>query len=194
MECGLKPGQKLKELGPLSIEKNSAVQTNFRESWNPSSCQVSMERREMYEAGGSLFWLDGLLTLAGWQDEPVLVEAPSMWDVLEAEEILVPPSPNQLYFGDPFLAYVQNYGNGVNFPAGMRLMRGIIPLFAWYVAACRLILSPLSQARTQRLTALHTMALTVSIRAYHYAKDGNSNIVLRSLQNSEKSKLTAPGD
>ena len=194
MECGLKPGQKLKELGPLSIEKNSAVQTNFRESWNPSSCQVSMERREMYEAGGSLFWLDGLLTLAGWQDEPVLVEAPSMWDVLEAEEILVPPSPNQLYFGDPFLAYVQNYGNGVNFPAGMRLMRGIIPLFAWYVAACRLILSPLSQARTQRLTALHTMALTVSIRAYHYAKDGSSNIVLRSLQNSEKSKLTAPGD
>ncbi|CAE7639042.1 unnamed protein product [Symbiodinium necroappetens] len=195
VECGLSGESKLKDLAPLSIEKNKAVQTNFRESWSPTSCQVSMERRDMYEAGGSLFWLDGLVTLAGWKDEPVLVEPPSMWEVLEAEEVLVPECQNQLYFGDPFLAFVQNYGNGVSFPSGMRLMRGILPLFAWYVAACRVILEPLSKARTERLTALHTMALTVSIRAYYYnPREGKSNIILRSLQNSEKSKITAPGD
>ncbi|CAE7521076.1 unnamed protein product [Symbiodinium necroappetens] len=193
-ECGLPESTKLKELAPLSIEKNKAVQTNFRESWNPSSCQVSMERRDMYEAGGSVFWLDGLLTLAGWKDEPVLVEQPSMWEVLEAEEILIPEGQSQLYFGDPFLAYVQNYGAGVSFPNGMKLMRGIIPLFAWYLAACRVILAPGSKARTERLTSLHTMALTVSIRAYHFGRDGKSSVILRSLQNSEKSKITAPGD
>ena len=103
--------------------------------------------------------LVGRMSLCWWNNRP----CERSWRPRRSSYQRARVGQNQLYFGDPFLAYAQNYGAGVSFPNGMNLMRGIIPLFAWYLAACRVILAPGSKARTERLTSLHTMALTVSI-------------------------------
>lgn len=85
----LKLDKPLKEISPLSI---TDAEGNFREAWSPERCHTSMTCIGMYEASGSLYWCDGLLSLSGWDDDPVLLEKPSMYDVLQAEEILMPQS------------------------------------------------------------------------------------------------------
>lgn len=81
----------------------------------------------------------------------------------------------------------------MSYPHSMRLMRGVAPLFAWYMAMARALMSTSSE-KVSRAKSLHTMALTASIRVYDFKKEKPSDVVLKSLQNSEKSKVENAGD
>ena len=191
----LKTNQQLKELCPLTIPtKGEQMQGNFREQWRVENCQRSVSTSNMYEAGGSLYWLEPIVSLGGWHDDAPMVEEASWFDIWEAASVAIPEGvgdQDKLYFGDPFLAFTSVSPDGVRFPSNLRVMRGVVLLQAWYVS----MLKAIRNRDPCRIESLHVMALTISIRLYHNPKDKSvSFFVLKSLQNSEKPKLTSVCD
>lgn len=156
----------LKEIAPLTVPTVSEqLKGNFREQWRPENCHRSVESAGMYEAGGSLFWLEPIVSLGGWSSDEAMLEEPSWWDVFEAHSVMCPEVSvkERLYFGDPFLAFTSVSPDGVRFPANLRVMRGLVLLHAWYVA----MLKAIQSRNLERIEALTVMALTVSVRVYH---------------------------
>ncbi|CAE7754589.1 CRK3 [Symbiodinium sp. CCMP2592] len=185
----------LKDIAPLTIPTLSEkLQGNFREQWRPENCQRSIQSSSMYEAGGSLFWLEPIVSLGGWTSGEAMLEEPSWWDVYHAISVTCPEDisvKERLYFGDPFLTFTTVSPDGVRFPANLRVMRGLVLVHAWYVT----MLKAIQCQNLERIEALSIMALTVSVRVYHDQKDKLvSFFVLKSLQNSEKSKVASVCD
>ncbi len=193
----LPEGQRLQDLQPLLIPTNVGEKKgSFREPWNTENCAVSIRNSNMYEAGGSLYWLDAVVSMGGWTDDSVMLEEPSWNDICEAESVLVPEVGvnERLYFSEPFLAFSKSSPSSVGYPSNLRIMRGITPLYAWYVAACR----ALQMSKSARLEALDVMARSISVRLYHCSKTDSNEAknfyIIKSLQNSEKAKVASVGD
>ena len=189
--------QRLKDMEPLTIPTLAEEKKgSFREPWRTDNCSVSVRNSNMYEAGGSLYWLDPIVSMGGWADDAPMLEEPSWYDVCEAESVLVPDVSvkERLYFPDPFLAFTKITPDGVSYPSNLRIMKGLTGVYGWYVAACR----ALQCHKGPRIEALDVMARTISVRLYHYGKtndhEAHNFYLVKSLQNSEKSKVANVGD
>ena len=59
---GLTSGEKVEAVSPLEIQDKtsnaSSALSSYKEVWTPANCKVAMAKTGMYEAGGSLMWLD----------------------------------------------------------------------------------------------------------------------------------------
>ena len=65
----------LRELPPLEISSgNREGQGNFKEVWQTTNCHDSSRLNAMYEAGASIYWLDLIHSLGGFEGDPVLNE------------------------------------------------------------------------------------------------------------------------
>ena len=192
----LKEEERLRDLSPLSIHRETS-DGGFREAWHLDNYRDSVKSRGMYEAGGSLYWLDAIVSMGGWSRDVVLAEEPSWEEVLEAERVLMPETraKEDMYFSDPFLAYTvsRTSPDGTKWPSNLRVMKRLVHLYAWYTAMTR----ALAESKSDRVRALHYMALTVSIRVYHHTgndAEQTEHFILKSLQNSEKVRLGSAGD
>jgi hypothetical protein len=72
---GLGAEDDLAKAMPLEITKDAAS-AGYKEVWNPTNCKSSIAVSNLYEAGGSLFWLDTQLSSAGSTTDPLIREEP----------------------------------------------------------------------------------------------------------------------
>ena len=164
-------GTALREISPLTIGDNvpgSSNMCNFKEIWTPRNAATSLKASRMYEAGGSLYWLDTNVQAAAGELDSFLAE-PSWEDVLTFEQAHIPAqarkADGRLYFTQTLTCYnqlQQLVPPGDGFPTNLFMMSGKIYLFAWFTAMAR----ALASADDERLLRLHEMALTVTVRVH----------------------------
>ncbi len=64
----------LRELPPLDIATKSQSPGNYKEVWQPKNCYDSTRLNAMSEAGASMYWLDPIQSLGGFEGDPILNE------------------------------------------------------------------------------------------------------------------------
>ena len=113
------------------------------------------------------------------------LQEPSWAEIYELEDRLFPENEkcDRLYFSDAFLCYSKHLGSSdKEYPKNMRVMRGLALAMAWYHAMAQAV----SKSDVDRCSKLHIMGLTITVRCY---KLEGSALLLKSMQNSEKSKI-----
>ena len=177
---------------PLKIEKDKAkTLSNYKEVWTPANCKNSVATTGMYEAGGSLLWLD-----PGFQGEHVsMLHQEPQWPVLvqyqeqffsreacsQAEEGEQASGLGRLVFPMTLEAYEADLARDwAQMPRHLSLLAGQPMLLAWYLAAAR----ALQQSDDTLLLQLWQAALTCTIRVT--ATDSVGKLALSAVAASEK--------
>ncbi|CAE7238471.1 Cdkl4, partial [Symbiodinium natans] len=175
------------DLGPFEIDAANRGRCNFKEIWSPENCKISVSQQNMYEAGGTIFWAD----VAGSMDrgEELALEEVSWKEIFDVEEKMMPSIDKPLYFKNPFPVYdvSANLAHKDTWPAGLRLMRGHLPLLAWYMAMARALV----QNDEKRVNQLFNMGMTLTLRAYTLK---GQELLLKSLIESESVKIPELAD
>ena len=140
-----------------------------------------MAHSNMYEAGGSLYWLDpGLCS-----NPTLMIDEPPYAEVLEAEEILcgAPGDSGRYYFPDAFACFAEKaiLTTG-DLPTKLFLISRHTAVYAWYIAMAKACLA----TDIEKIKQLHQMALTVTVRAL--STTDTVDVTLESLTINEKSK------
>ncbi|CAK9059821.1 Uncharacterized protein SCF082_LOCUS31619, partial [Durusdinium trenchii] len=178
----------LRELAPLTVPSNRSgggKLSNFKETWNSENCRYAIKNSEQYEAGGSLYWLQ----LGFCSDGVLLLEEPSVEEVLLAMDALMPAEASKLFFPDAFATYASASAvTGDGFPSGLQLLHRHVQVFAWYTAMAK----ALQSTDSSRVEKLHEMALTATIRVHATTEVLPVNVL--SLRLSEKAKVEDKGD
>ena len=184
----------LEAVSPLAIQEGSGLR-NYKETWTPANCQVSIRTTGMYEAGGSLFWLD-----PGFVGEHVhVLHQAAQWSTVvryaeqffsraaclpeESEGAAACPSSGlgRLLFPCPLEAYETDPSRDwLRAPAGIKLLAGQPMVLAWYLAAAR----ALQRADDALLLALWQAALTCTITVHN--TESFSKLALSAVAASEK--------
>ena len=138
---GLTSGEKVEAVSPLEIQasNDSSALSSYKEVWTPANCKVAIANTGMYEAGGSLMWLD-----PGFVGEYVsLLHAEPAWSVVanyqkdffSQKECT---GKGRLVFPCVLEAYsVDESRDWSTMPSSLCLLGGQAIVFAWYVAAAR---------------------------------------------------------
>lgn len=174
---------KLKDVtaaAPLKIADTKV--TSFKETWNPANCHLSCSQSGIYEAGGSLFWMDPELN-----DFHLPAEEPSWSWVFEAAS-------------SHFIAFLHKDNLRILFPVPLRgfLKRNtmfaktemphagsLTPLtghafiYAWYAAA----FMAMEKNDKARLVQLYECALTVTITMFVDVDE--STLLVESIRGAE---------
>ena len=184
----MNPSDALSQLWPLPIEENRGNLSNYKEPWCSQNMNRSVKNTGMYEAGGSLYWLDYSFCTLDDSDK-VLTEEPSMHEILEAELIHLPEKEGErLYFDDALACYGVEANLTGTCPGKLRLMHRRKILYSWYLAMAR----ALHQSDDARVQQLHQCALTVTLRLH--LRTTGTDLLLNSLRLSEKMKAGEAGD
>ena len=175
--------EKVEAMSPLPIQgatEGSAL-SSYKEVWTPANCAVAIENTGMYEAGGSLMWLD-----PGFVGENVsLLHAEPAWSVVVSyhkqffsrdacaarqeksakvnSDVGMSTSPGlgRLLFPCPLEAYCDDETRDwQKMPSSLRLLGGQPIVFAWYVAAARALIA----SDDALLLKLWQAALTCTVR------------------------------
>ena len=175
--------EKVEAMSPLPIQgatEGSAL-SSYKEIWTPANCAVAIENTGMYEAGGSLMWLD-----PGFVGENVsLLHAEPAWSVVVSlhkqffsrdacaarqeksakvnSDVGMSTSPGlgRLLFPCPLEAYCDDETRDwQKMPSSLRLLGGQPIVFAWYVAAARALIA----SDDALLLKLWQAALTCTVR------------------------------
>ena len=180
-------------VAPLKIGKNKdKTLSNYKEVWTPANCKTSIATTGMYEAGGSLMWLD-----PGFHGEhvPMLQQEPQ-WPVLvqyqeqffsrtacgPAEDVPEQASGlGRLVFPMTLEAYETDLARDwAVMPRHLSLLAGQPMLLAWYLAAVR----ALQASDNALLLQLWQAALTCTIKVTAAASVGQ--LALSAVFASEK--------
>ena len=188
---GFKVDGDVAAMSPLKIEKESKTSklSNFKETWTPANCASSIATTGLYEAGGSLFWLDP--GFVGGH-VPLLHQAPQ-WSVVAkyTQEFFSRTACGAAEEGESGLgrllfpcvveAYECDAGRDWSkMPRSLKLLAGQPMLFAWYLAAAR----ALQRSDDALLTVLWQAALTCTVRVE--ATDSVAKLAVSAVAASEK--------
>ena len=161
---GLSSGQDVAAVSPLPIQASddSSALSSYKEVWTPANCKVAIANTGMYEAGGSLMWLD-----PGFVGEFVsLLHAEPSWSAVvkyQKEFFRQKPSADKgrLQFPCVLEAYsVDESRDWGVMPSHLCLLGGQAIVFAWYVAAARAMIA----SDDAMLRELWQAALTCTIQ------------------------------
>ena len=188
---GFKVDGDVAAVSPLKIEKKNDTSklSNFKETWTPANCVSSIATTGLYEAGGSLFWLDP--GFVGGH-VPLLHQAPQ-WSVVAkyAQEFFGRTACGAAEEGESglgrllFPCVVEAYEcdaerDWSKMPRSLKLLAGQPMLFAWYLAAAR----ALQRSDDALLTVLWQAALTCTVRVE--ATDSVAKLAVSAVAASEK--------
>ena len=138
---GLTKGEKVEAVSPLEIQAStdSSALSSYKEVWTPANCKVAIDNTDMYEASGSLMWLD-----PGFVGEFVsLLHAEPAWSVVgnyqkDFFSQKACTGKGRLVFPCVMEAYsVDESRDWSIMPSCLCLLGGQAIVFAWYVAAAR---------------------------------------------------------
>ena len=181
---GLTSGGKVEAVSPLEIQAStdSSALSSYKEVWTPANCKVAIDNTDMYEAGGSLMWLD-----PGFVGEFVsLLHAEPAWSVVGnyQKEFFSREACNgrgRLLFPCVLEAYSVDEGRDWSkMPLSLCLLGGQAIVFAWYVAAARAMLA----SDDALLRELWQAALTCTIQLQRTTSV--SKLALPALELSER--------
>ena len=179
-KAGLPSAASLASLAPLEISSSDGIRS-YKETWSPANCKASVAHSNMYEAGGSLYWLCPGLCSNG----VLLIDEPPYAEVLEAEEVLCSAQGDgsRYYFPDAFACYAERavLTTG-DLPAKLFLINKHTLVYAWYIAMAKACLS----TDIELIKQLHQMALTVTVRVL--STTDTVDVTLESLTVNERSK------
>ena len=188
---------------PLAAKNagDSSALSSYKEMWTPAHCKVAIKATGMYEAGGSLMWLD-----PGFVGELVsMLHAEPPWSVVVSYQkqffsreacagrhgsseqassgvgVSTQAGLGRLLFPCPLEAYSDVEARDWSvMPSSMRLLGGQTMVFAWYVAAARAMLA----SDDALLQQLWQAALTCTIRVQ--VSTSVSKLVLSAVEVSER--------
>ena len=182
---GLTSGQNVEAVSPLAIQRsndNSSALSSYKEVWTPAHCAVAIANTGMYEAGGSLMWLD-----PGFVGEYVaLLHAEPAWSVVghyqkEFFSQKACAGGGRLVFPCVLEAYsVDDSRDWSTMPSSLCLLGGQAIVFAWYVAAARAMLA----SDDALLRELWQAALTCTIQVKRTTSE--SQLALSAMELSER--------
>ena len=213
---GLTSGEKVEAVSPLEIQASSvsSALSSYKEVWSPANCKVAIAKTGMYEAGGSLMWLDPGFVGANVS----LLHAEPGWSVVTnyQKDFFSQKAcggKGRLVFPCVLEAYSDEESRDWStMPSSLCLLGGQAIVFAWYVAAARAViasddalLKELWQAaltcmiqlkRTTSVSALALSAMELSERYVAFADMSDTFIqwaakVEKVIENSEMKKQSA---
>ena len=161
---GLTSGEAVAAVSPLVIRASteSSALSSYKEVWTPANCKVAIASTGMYEAGGSLMWLD-----PGFVGEFVsLLHAEPAWSVVadyqkEYFSHKACHGKGRLVFPCGLEAYsLDESRDWSTMPSSLCLLGGQAIVFAWYLAAARAMVT----SDDTMLRELWQAALTCTIQ------------------------------
>ena len=145
-----------------STDAESSALSSYKEVWTPANCKVAVASTGMYEAGGSLMWLD-----PGFIGEFVsLLHAEPAWSVVagyqkEYFSHKACHGKGRLVFPCGLEAYsLDESRDWSTMPSSLCLLGGQAIVFAWYLAAARAMVT----SDDTMLRELWQAALTCTIQ------------------------------
>ena len=171
-------------VSPLEIRAStdSSALSSYKEVWTPANCKVAIASTGMYEAGGSLMWLD-----PGFVGEFVsLLHAEPAWSVVadyqkEYFSHKACHGKGRLLFPCALEAYsVDESRDWSTMPSSLCLLGGQAIVFAWYLAAARAMVA----SDDTLLRELWQAALTCTIQLK--STTSASQLALSAIELSER--------
>jgi len=147
----------LAHLPPLQFEAAEAQKaaSTYKETWHIGNCKRSLSAESLYEAGGSLFWMD---MFTSWNEV-------SWQQVLRACSLLDPKPMTESRFRItwPFTletACLQGEQPDEHYPRSLTLLHGHCVIFSWW----KLVYDALDKDDRNSLTLLLECALTPTVQ------------------------------
>jgi hypothetical protein len=135
-----KDGEQLATLVPLAIAAGAGgdVGVSYKETWSPANCRMSMTTSGMYEAGGSLFWMNA--EVVGAFSVPC---AEPSWNIVNeiSKSQFVPVTPKggrkRIIFPVAFSANSMVPLPEAGYPVSLQPLGGHAFIYGWYVRVFR---------------------------------------------------------
>ena len=202
-KLGVSSSDRVETAFPLAIRgatEGSAL-SSYKETWTPDNCKVAMEEAGMYEAGGSLMWLD-----PGFVGAHVsMLHAEPAWSVVvgyqkqffsreacaeDSVGVTTTAGLGRLLFPCSLEAYCDDETRDWSkMPSSLSLLGGQPIVFAWYVAAARALMA----SDDALLVQLWQAALTCTVRVQ--VAMSPTKLALSSVEASERyAKLAEMSD
>ena len=181
----LKEDEHLNDMAPLTIS-GQAGHTSYKQHWVPENCHKSMSQSSLYEAGGSLFWLDpetgGEYTARCSEPSWLLVA-----DVSENQFVPVTTDSgkSRILFPVPMSVAWSGDVPEHTYPVDLKPLGGHGFIYGWYVKMYK----ALDDRDADMVNFLVEAALSVTISAW--AHDSDKTIALQSIKLCETVRVSS---
>ena len=158
----LRATETLSDLRPLTIS-STTTSKSYKEHWVPEHCVTSFNLNGLYEAGGSMFWIDP--EIAGDFEVPNMQPTWSLVCQIESEQFTYVGGESgrrRILFPVPLSAKWNGAVDATAYPTRLVALGGHAFIYGWYVR----VFKALDSGDAEAVRMLLEAALTVTVTAW----------------------------